>query len=215
MRVTRIYTVGQDGCQREIAAGGGAANTGATEIGHASGAARRGPRVVCRARFRRCRTGGHRRARRRDSAARWLTILQPRRACSVPWSNRWRSSSPSTSPRPPCRATTPSAPSARMSGIPRCRAGPRGTAHRAARPRPPFWDGRHRARSTPPTDSGWCPRCSSTAWKPDSWRHPVQPLAHILLASLNEAAMLVANADDPVATRITVGEEVEHFLANL
>jgi AcrR family transcriptional regulator len=44
---------------------------------------------------------------------------------------------------------------------------------------------------------------------------PVQPLAHILLAALNEAAMLVANADDPVATRIAVGEEVEHFLANL
>ena len=44
---------------------------------------------------------------------------------------------------------------------------------------------------------------------------PVQPLAHILLAALNEAAMLVANADDPVATRIAVGEEVEHFLAYL
>jgi len=44
---------------------------------------------------------------------------------------------------------------------------------------------------------------------------PVQPLAHILLAALNEAAMLVANADDPVATRATVGEEVEHFLLHL
>ena len=44
---------------------------------------------------------------------------------------------------------------------------------------------------------------------------PVQPLAHILLAALNEAAMLVANADDPVATRIVVGEEVEHFLSRL
>jgi AcrR family transcriptional regulator len=44
---------------------------------------------------------------------------------------------------------------------------------------------------------------------------PVQPLAHILLAALNEAAMLVANADDPVATRIEVGEEVEHFLSRL
>ena len=44
---------------------------------------------------------------------------------------------------------------------------------------------------------------------------PVQPLAHILLAALNEAALLVANADDPVATRIAVGEEVEHFLSRL
>jgi AcrR family transcriptional regulator len=45
-------------------------------------------------------------------------------------------------------------------------------------------------------------------------RRPVQPLAHILLAALNEAAMLVANADDPVATRVTVGQEVEHLLSN-
>ena len=44
---------------------------------------------------------------------------------------------------------------------------------------------------------------------------PVQPLAHILLAALNEAAMLVANADDPVATRVVVGDEVERFLATL
>jgi AcrR family transcriptional regulator len=46
-------------------------------------------------------------------------------------------------------------------------------------------------------------------------RRPVQPLAHILLAALNEAAMLVANADDPIATRVLVGEEVEHFLSRL
>jgi len=44
---------------------------------------------------------------------------------------------------------------------------------------------------------------------------PVQPLAHILLAALNEAAMLVANAEDPVATRVVVGQEVEHFLSRL
>ncbi len=44
---------------------------------------------------------------------------------------------------------------------------------------------------------------------------PVQPLAHILLAALNEAAMLVANAEDPVATRVAVGDEVEHFLSSL
>ena len=46
-------------------------------------------------------------------------------------------------------------------------------------------------------------------------RRPVQPLAHILLAALNEAAMLVANSDDPVATRVIVGQEVEHFLSSL
>jgi AcrR family transcriptional regulator len=46
-------------------------------------------------------------------------------------------------------------------------------------------------------------------------RRPVQPLAHILLAALNEAAMLVANAEDPVATRVVVGQEVEHFLSRL
>jgi hypothetical protein len=46
-------------------------------------------------------------------------------------------------------------------------------------------------------------------------RRPIQPLAHIVLAALNEAAMLVANADDPVATRLAVGLEVEHLLAHL
>ena len=46
-------------------------------------------------------------------------------------------------------------------------------------------------------------------------RRPVQPLAHILLAALNEAAMLVANADDAVTTRVVVGDEVEHFLSTL
>jgi len=44
---------------------------------------------------------------------------------------------------------------------------------------------------------------------------PVQPLAHILLAALNEAAMLVANSENPVATRLVVGTEVEHLLTNL
>ncbi|HUY22080.1 MAG TPA: helix-turn-helix domain-containing protein [Acidimicrobiales bacterium] len=46
-------------------------------------------------------------------------------------------------------------------------------------------------------------------------RRQVQPLAHLLLAALNEAAMLVANADDPVQTRALVGTEVEHLLATL
>ncbi|HEY7946988.1 MAG TPA: helix-turn-helix domain-containing protein [Acidimicrobiales bacterium] len=46
-------------------------------------------------------------------------------------------------------------------------------------------------------------------------RQPVQPLAHLLLAALNEAAMLVANADDPVAARALVGTTVERLLARL
>jgi AcrR family transcriptional regulator len=46
-------------------------------------------------------------------------------------------------------------------------------------------------------------------------RQPLQPLAHLLLAALNEAAMLVANAEDPVATRALVGVTVERLLARL
>jgi AcrR family transcriptional regulator len=46
-------------------------------------------------------------------------------------------------------------------------------------------------------------------------RQPVQPLAHLLLAALNEAAMLVANAEDLVATRALVGVTVERLLARL
>ena len=46
-------------------------------------------------------------------------------------------------------------------------------------------------------------------------RRPVQPLAHLLLAALNEAAMLVANAEDPGETRAQVGREVELLLARL
>jgi AcrR family transcriptional regulator len=44
---------------------------------------------------------------------------------------------------------------------------------------------------------------------------PVQPLAHLLLAALNEAAMLVANDEDPVAARARVGVTVERLLARL
>jgi len=46
-------------------------------------------------------------------------------------------------------------------------------------------------------------------------RRPVAPLAHLLLAALNEAAMLVANAEDPEGARGEVGEEVERLLASL
>jgi AcrR family transcriptional regulator len=46
-------------------------------------------------------------------------------------------------------------------------------------------------------------------------RQPVLPLAHLLLAALNEAAMLVANAEDPAATRALVGVTVERLLTRL
>jgi AcrR family transcriptional regulator len=46
-------------------------------------------------------------------------------------------------------------------------------------------------------------------------RQPIEPLAHMLLASLNEAALLVAGADDPRATRAEVGQVVDHFLDRL
>ena len=44
---------------------------------------------------------------------------------------------------------------------------------------------------------------------------PVEPLAHIVLAAINEAALLVAGSDDPVATRVTVGETVDRLLSRL
>jgi AcrR family transcriptional regulator len=44
---------------------------------------------------------------------------------------------------------------------------------------------------------------------------PVEPLAHLLLAALNEAAMMVASADDPAAARVVVGDAVDHLLAHL
>jgi AcrR family transcriptional regulator len=46
-------------------------------------------------------------------------------------------------------------------------------------------------------------------------RRPIPPLAHLLLATLNEAAMFVANADDPNAARVAVGTEIERLLASL
>jgi AcrR family transcriptional regulator len=44
---------------------------------------------------------------------------------------------------------------------------------------------------------------------------PVEPLAHIVLAALNEAALLVASADDPTETRRTVGETIDRLLTRL
>jgi AcrR family transcriptional regulator len=46
-------------------------------------------------------------------------------------------------------------------------------------------------------------------------RRPIQPLAHMLLASLNEAAMLVAAAEAPEQARGEVGTEVERLLGAL
>ena len=44
---------------------------------------------------------------------------------------------------------------------------------------------------------------------------PVEPLAHLLLAALNEAALLVAGADDPAATRVVVGATIDTLLTGL
>ena len=46
-------------------------------------------------------------------------------------------------------------------------------------------------------------------------RQPVEPLAHMLLAALNEGAMLVAQADDQAAARAEVGAAVDKLLARL
>jgi AcrR family transcriptional regulator len=44
---------------------------------------------------------------------------------------------------------------------------------------------------------------------------PVRPLAHILIGALDEAAMLVARAADPVAMRRDVGDTIEALLGGL
>jgi AcrR family transcriptional regulator len=46
-------------------------------------------------------------------------------------------------------------------------------------------------------------------------RQPVEPLAHMLLAALNEAAMLMAGAADTDRARADVGMVVEHFIDRL
>jgi hypothetical protein len=51
-----------------------------------------------------------------------------------------------------------------------------------------------------------------------SWamtRRPVEPLAHLLLGALNEAAMLVATAARPKRARVEVGETVDFLLDSL
>jgi AcrR family transcriptional regulator len=44
---------------------------------------------------------------------------------------------------------------------------------------------------------------------------PVEPLAHVVLAALNEAALLVAGSDDPKTTRRDVGRLLDRLLARL
>jgi AcrR family transcriptional regulator len=50
---------------------------------------------------------------------------------------------------------------------------------------------------------------------PEEAARPVEALGHLLLASLNEAAMLVAGAPDPVEARAEVGAIVDHLLDSL
>jgi AcrR family transcriptional regulator len=44
---------------------------------------------------------------------------------------------------------------------------------------------------------------------------PLDPLTHVLLAALHEAALYVARADDHAAARAEVGATIEHLLAGL
>jgi AcrR family transcriptional regulator len=44
---------------------------------------------------------------------------------------------------------------------------------------------------------------------------PVEPLAHVVLAALNEAALLVAGSDDATTTRRDVGRLLDRLLARL
>jgi AcrR family transcriptional regulator len=44
---------------------------------------------------------------------------------------------------------------------------------------------------------------------------PIRPLAHLLMGALDEAAMLVARADDPERMRIEVGRTLDTLLAGL
>jgi AcrR family transcriptional regulator len=44
---------------------------------------------------------------------------------------------------------------------------------------------------------------------------PVKPLAHVLMGALDEAAMLVARAEDPDATRVEVAQTLDSLLAGL
>ncbi len=161
-------------------------------------------RAVRRARL---RGGGHRgdRAAREGHARRPLPPL-PRQARPLPGrprgggggAGRARSASrsPPTSPPTPSRRSAP------------------GCARSSTRaPTPPWhasrwWTrprcsaGRSGARSTSGTGSGWSPRASRGRWTPArSPKQPVKALAHLMLGAMGEAGMLIANAEDPQATR--------------
>lgn len=43
-------------------------------------------------------------------------------------------------------------------------------------------------------------------------RRPVEPLAHVVLGALNEAGMVIANAEDPAVARQEVGEAIMFLL---
>jgi len=44
---------------------------------------------------------------------------------------------------------------------------------------------------------------------------PVEPLAHLVLASVVEAALLIANSDDPRMRRKEVGDALDDLLAGI
>jgi AcrR family transcriptional regulator len=46
-------------------------------------------------------------------------------------------------------------------------------------------------------------------------RQPVRPLAHLLLAAVEEAALLIAHAPDPASTRIEVGKTLDALMQGL
>ena len=46
-------------------------------------------------------------------------------------------------------------------------------------------------------------------------RRPVEPLAHLILGSVMEAALLVAHSDDPIGRRAEVGQALEDLLRGL
>jgi hypothetical protein len=46
-------------------------------------------------------------------------------------------------------------------------------------------------------------------------KQPVRPLAHVLLGALDEAALVVARAEDPKRARRELGETIDRLLAGL
>jgi hypothetical protein len=46
-------------------------------------------------------------------------------------------------------------------------------------------------------------------------RHPVRPLAHLLLGAIDEAGMLIARADDDGETKRAIAAAIDRFLDSL